>query len=76
MKIGRFSEAQILVSKPPKVEPLWWCHWEGFEVLPKFRPVRTRISGVKAHYGEAADEPFSIDIGGLLPIALCGLISL
>jgi len=42
----------------------------GVEPLPKFRPVRTRISGVKAQDGAAADEPFSSDIGGLLPIAL------
>ena len=35
MKIGRFSEAQILVSKPPKVEPLWWRHGEGFEMARK-----------------------------------------
>ena len=48
----------------------------GIEVLPKFSPVRTRISGVKAQDGDAADEPFSSDIGGLLPIALCGRISL
>jgi len=48
----------------------------GVEVLPKFSPVRTRISEVKAQVGTAADEPFISDIGGLLPIALCGRISL
>jgi len=62
------------------LSPLKLSHYGGAtgrgEVLPKFRPGGTRISGVKAQDGVAADEPFSSDIGGLLPIALCGLISL
>ena len=46
--------------------------FEPIELLPKFSPLRTRISEVKAQDGVAADEPFCSDIGGLLPIALCG----
>jgi hypothetical protein len=34
------------------------------------------FSGVRVHIGEYAEEPFISDIGGLLPIALCGRISL
>jgi len=42
----------------------------GVEPLPKFSPLSTRISGVKARDSAAADQPFSSDIGNLLPIAL------
>ena len=34
------------------------------------------ISGVRAHAGGDADEPFRSEIGGLLPMALCGRTSL
>jgi len=34
------------------------------------------FSGVKAHAGGDAGEPFMSEIGGLLPIALCGRTSL
>jgi hypothetical protein len=34
------------------------------------------FSGVKAHVGGVADEPFMSEIGTLLPIALCGRNSL
>ena len=33
-------------------------------------------SGVRAHAGGGAGEPFISDIGGLLPMALCGRTSL
>jgi len=34
------------------------------------------FSGVMAHVGAGADEPFMTEIGTLLPIALCGRNSL
>lgn len=34
------------------------------------------FSGVMAHVGAGADEPFMSEIGTLLPIALCGRNSL
>jgi hypothetical protein len=34
------------------------------------------FSGVKAHVGGGADEPFMSEIGTLFPIALCGRNSL
>lgn len=48
----------------------------GGEVLPKLGPVRTRISEVEAQDCAVADELFSSDIGGSLPIALYGRIAL
>jgi hypothetical protein len=37
---------------------------------------KLEFSGVRAHIGGYAEEPFISDIGGLLPMALCGRISL
>jgi len=47
--------------------------WTNNDLLPEFRPSGAGISGVLAQIGGAAAEPFTSDIGGLLPIALCGL---
>ena len=43
---------------------------------PKLGQPWLEISGVKAHAGMGAGEPFMSDIGGLLPMALCGRTSL
>jgi hypothetical protein len=43
---------------------------------PKLGQRELEFSGVKAHAGRGADEPFNSDIGALLPIALCGRTSL
>jgi hypothetical protein len=37
---------------------------------------KLEFSGVRTHIGEYAEEPFISHIGGLLPIALYGRISL
>lgn len=43
---------------------------------PKLGQPALEFSGVRAHTGGGADEPFNSDIGALLPIALCGRTSL
>ena len=43
------------------------------DVPPRIGPVATGIFGVLAHGARCVDAPFVRVIGGLLPIALCGL---
>ena len=54
----------------PKVHPAMGGILFSFEVLPKTRPADAGIFRVLAHAGGGADEPFNIDIGAMLPIAL------
>jgi len=55
----------------PKLEFSGVMNCDPFLGQPKLE-----FSGVRAHIGEYAEEPFISDIGGLLPMALCGRISL
>lgn len=48
----------------------------GLKCYPILGQRELEFSGVRAHVGEAADEPFMSEIGTLLPIALCGRNSL
>lgn len=48
----------------------------GFRLPPVFGAPGWRFSGGVAQGGDAATEPLISDIGGVLPIALCGRISL
>ena len=43
---------------------------------PSLGQPELEFSGVKAHVGICADEPFMSEIGTLLPMALCGRNSL
>ena len=54
-----------------------WLEISGFmKCSPKLGQPWLEISGFKAHADRGAGEPFMSDIGGLLPMALCGRTSL
>lgn len=50
--------------------------WLRMKCSPKLGQPALDFSGVRAHVGRGADEPFNNEIGALLPIALCGRTSL
>jgi len=58
---------RTLVIDPWRVGPL--ADLNRYPVLGK---PELELSGVKAHAGRVAGEPFISAIGGLLPMALCG----
>jgi hypothetical protein len=60
----------------PTIQPIFHDEEMISEVPPEIGPVVTGIFGVLAHGAGCVDAPFVSVIGGLLPIALCGLTSL
>jgi hypothetical protein len=66
----------IIVEALPKTRPAGAGIFRGLKRSQKLGQLALEFSGVKAHAGGGADEPFNSEIGALLPIALCGRTSL
>ncbi len=70
----------MLVNCAPDLAPKFYPVLSLLQRLLKCSPIfgqrELEFSGVMAHVGAGAEEPFTSEIGTLLPIALCGRNSL
>ena len=64
------------MTRAPKLPPIFGESIANLKCSPSLGQPELEFSGVKAHVGICADEPFMSEIGTLLPMALCGRNSL